>query len=155
VVCSIDFPHPLIGEQQLSFECSSQEFIKTVSRARTFGFLHDVETLQANNLALGGSLDNAVVLDEYGVVNPEGFRFPDEPVRHKLLDFLGDLGLMTYPVWGRFEVHCSGHSLNNAFARGLSENEASLLELVDLKNGNASMGYEKGQIPSQVPVTSA
>ncbi len=155
VTCTIDFPHPLIGQQQISLECSSRDFVKSVSRARTFGFLHDVETLQANNLALGGSLDNAVVLDEYGVVNPEGFRFPDEPVRHKLLDFLGDLGLMPYPVWGRFEVHCTGHSLNNAFARGLAANTDSLLELVDLKHEPLGQVQEQAPLSSQVPVTSS
>lgn len=155
IKCSIDFPHPLIGQQVTTLDWTPQAFIKTVSRARTFGFLHEVEMLQANDLALGGSLDNAVVLDDYGVVNPEGFRFPDEPVRHKLLDFLGDLGLMPYPVWGRFEVHCSGHSLNNAFARGLSENEASLLELVDLKEDHEAAVHEHAPVSSEFPVTSS
>ena len=155
VKCSIDFPHPLIGQQVTSLEWTPQAFIKTVSRARTFGFLHEVEMLQANKLALGGSLDNAVVLDDYGVVNPEGFRFPDEPVRHKLLDFLGDLGLMPYPVWGRFEVHCSGHSLNNVFSRGLSKNESSLLELVDLKKEHEAAVHDHAPVSSQIPVISS
>jgi UDP-3-O-[3-hydroxymyristoyl] N-acetylglucosamine deacetylase len=147
VTCTIDFPHPMIGRQMLSLDCTPQEFIRTVSRARTFGFLHEVESLQAHNLALGGSLDNAVVLDDYGVVNPEGFRFPDEPVRHKLLDFLGDLGLMPYPVWGRFEVHCSGHSLNNAFAKALAENRTSLLEMIELKKDPGSELLGHGAVP--------
>jgi UDP-3-O-[3-hydroxymyristoyl] N-acetylglucosamine deacetylase len=147
VTCTIDFPHPMIGRQALSLDCTPQEFTRTVSRARTFGFLHEVESLQAHNLALGGSLDNAVVLDDYGVVNPEGFRFPDEPVRHKLLDFLGDLGLMPYPVWGRFEVHCSGHSLNNAFAKALAENQASLLEMVELKKDPGAELLGQGAVP--------
>ena len=116
----IDFAHPLIGRQALSVEVTSESFIRHLAKARTFGFLKEVELLHKNGLALGGSLDNAVVLDEYGVVNPEGLRFADEFVRHKVLDFIGDMAVAPLPVEGHFIVSCSGHAMNNAFLRALT-----------------------------------
>lgn len=130
---TIDFPHPAIGVQSLSCELSPDLFKHGVAKARTFGFLRDVEQLQRNGLALGGSLDNAVVLDEYSVVNAEGLRFPDEFVRHKLLDFIGDMALLDKPLHGRFEVYCSGHSLNNAFLRAVYANSDIYLKEVVLR----------------------
>lgn len=129
---TIDFNHPLIGTQHMSFDLSPDEFIRHVAKARTFGFLRDVEALQRNGLARGGSLDNAVVLDDYAVVNPEGLRFDDEFVRHKILDFIGDMALLEFPLLGRFEVHCSGHALNNAFLRILDANRDIYLHEVTL-----------------------
>lgn len=129
---TIDFQHPLIGVQTMHFDLSPEAFVRAVSKARTFGFLRDVEAMQRAGLACGGSLDNAVVLDEFAVVNPEGLRFQDEFVRHKILDFIGDMALLELPLLGRFEVHCSGHALNNAFLRELSANRETYLEEVVL-----------------------
>jgi UDP-3-O-[3-hydroxymyristoyl] N-acetylglucosamine deacetylase len=112
----IDFPHPLIGRQRLSFELTPESFAR-VAYARTFGFAEDVAALRARGLALGGSLDNAVVLDEHGVLNAGGLRSTDEFVRHKILDFIGDMAMLPLPLTGRFTVICSGHSLNNEFLR--------------------------------------
>lgn len=129
---TIDFPHPLIGRQQMSLEITPQSFMGMLAKARTFGFLREVEYLRKNGLALGGSLDNAVVLDDYGVVNTEGLRFPDEFVRHKILDFVGDMAVLGAPLWGRFTVVASGHALNNAFLRHLWAGADEFLEEVVL-----------------------
>ena len=115
----INFPHPAIGVQRMSLEVTPESFA-TVAKARTFGFLRDVEMLQKSGLALGGSLDNAVVLDERGVLNKEGLRHDNEFVRHKLLDFIGDMAMLPLPLQGRFTVCCSGHALNNEFLRHIS-----------------------------------
>lgn len=129
---TIEFAHPRIGRQYLDFKVKSGDFERVLSRARTFGFMRDVEMLQQNGLALGGSLDNAVVLDEFEVVNPGGFRFDDEPVRHKILDFMGDMALMKFPLRADFQVYCSGHALNNEFLRYLYSNMDECLEEVSL-----------------------
>ncbi len=113
VDCTIDFKHPLISDQTYSLEFQESTYAKEISRARTFGFAKDVEKLQANGLARGGSLKNAIVVDEFSVLNPEGLRFPDEFVRHKLLDALGDVALMGRPVLGHLTVYKSGHALNH------------------------------------------
>lgn len=128
----ISFPHPRVGEQSLTMDITSDNFVNGLAKARTFGFLKDVEMLKRNGLALGGSLENAVVLDEYNVLNPEGLRFEDEFVRHKILDFIGDMAIYGLPLRGAFEVRCSGHGLNNAFLRALEENQAECLEKVTL-----------------------
>jgi UDP-3-O-[3-hydroxymyristoyl] N-acetylglucosamine deacetylase len=124
----IDFAHPLIGGQRLSFELTPEAFAREIAKARTFGFLKDVEMLQKNGMALGGSLDNAVVLDDYSLVNPGGLRFADEFVRHKILDFIGDMALMELPLFARFTVHCAGHALHNRFLRELSARRQTHLE---------------------------
>jgi UDP-3-O-[3-hydroxymyristoyl] N-acetylglucosamine deacetylase len=129
---TIDFNHPLIGRQTMAVEITPEAFAQDVAKARTFGFLREVEYLQANGLARGGSLDNAVVLDDYGVVNSEGLRFDDEFVRHKLLDFLGDMAVIGPPLVGRFEVFASGHQLNNQFVRYLDANREVYLDEVVL-----------------------
>lgn len=134
----IDFPHPLIGTQKFSFCEEEDSFVRELARARTFGFLQQVEGLQKKGLALGGSLENAVVLDEYAVVNAEGLRFSDEPVRHKLLDFIGDLSQLPCKLSGRFEVYCSGHSLNNKFVRALSLGAQELLQPLPAESGRQS-----------------
>ena len=113
---TIDFPHPSIGRQRQVLELTPASFAQ-VAKARTFGFLKDVEAMQARGLALGGSLNNAVVLDDNGVVNPGGLRYVDEFVRHKILDFVGDMSMLALPLQGRFTVTCSGHGLNNEFLR--------------------------------------
>lgn len=128
ITCTIDFPHPCIGRQLFSLELTPESFYRHLAQARTFGFLKDVEMLRQNGLALGGSLDNAIVLDQQSVLNTEGLRFSDEFVRHKLLDFIGDMAVLELPLLGDFELFCTGHALNNAFARELSENRDTYLE---------------------------
>ncbi|SFK48924.1 UDP-3-O-[3-hydroxymyristoyl] N-acetylglucosamine deacetylase [Desulfomicrobium apsheronum] len=130
----INFPHPQIGTQNFSFESTPLTFSHRIARARTFGFMKDVEWLQKNGLALGGSLENAVVFDDYGVVNPEGLRFADEMVRHKILDFMGDIAVGSHRIWGHFEVSCSGHDFNNKFMRYLFDNQSEFLDFVALED---------------------
>jgi len=108
----IDFQHPLLRNQEYELRFSGGDFVREISRARTFGFLRDVETLKANGLAKGGSLDNAVVIDDFRIINEDGLRFEDEFVRHKILDFIGDLSLIQFPIIGHFVVKKSGHFLN-------------------------------------------
>ncbi|HEY1088896.1 MAG TPA: UDP-3-O-acyl-N-acetylglucosamine deacetylase [Archangium sp.] len=110
--CTIDFKHPLISDQRYTLEFSDRSFIREVARARTFGFLRDVDKLRSMGLARGGSLENAVVVDDFSILNPEGLRFPDEFVRHKLLDALGDVALLGRPVIGALTVYKTGHALN-------------------------------------------
>jgi UDP-3-O-[3-hydroxymyristoyl] N-acetylglucosamine deacetylase len=114
----VDFPHPAIGAQRMTLNLTPESF-SAVASARTFGFLRDVEMLHKAGLGLGGSLDNAIILDDTDVLNPGGLRYENEFVRHKLLDFIGDAAMSPLPLQGRFTVHCSGHGLNNAFLRHL------------------------------------
>jgi UDP-3-O-[3-hydroxymyristoyl] N-acetylglucosamine deacetylase len=118
---SIDFDHPAFQARAKSatVDFSTTSFVREVSRARTFGFLRDIEALRQNNLALGGSLDNAVVVDDYRVLNDEGLRYEDEFVRHKILDAIGDLYLLGHSLIGSFRGHKSGHALNNRLLRTL------------------------------------
>lgn len=111
----IDFDHPVINAsaQQATLDFSSTSYVKEVSRARTFGFKADYEYIKANNLALGASLDNVIVLDDFKVLNEDGLRYPDEFVKHKILDAIGDLYLMGHGVIGAFTGYKSGHELNN------------------------------------------
>lgn len=111
--CTIDFRHPLISDQSFAMEFSDRAFTREIARARTFGFLRDVEMLQKVGLAKGGSLDNAIVVDEFAILNPDGLRFPDEFVRHKVLDAMGDLALFGYPVIGHLTVIKAGHALHH------------------------------------------
>jgi UDP-3-O-[3-hydroxymyristoyl] N-acetylglucosamine deacetylase len=114
---TIDFKHPLISDQAYKLELGERSFAKEISRARTFGFKRDVERMHRAGLALGGSLDNAVVVDDFNILNPEGLRFPDEFVRHKILDAVGDLALMGMPIIGHFSAVKSGHALNHQLVR--------------------------------------
>ncbi len=108
----IDFQHPMLRNQEYELSFSGGDFIREISRARTFGFLKDVQTLKENGFAKGGSLDNAVVIDDFRILNEDGLRYKDEFVRHKILDFIGDLSLSQSPVIGHFVVKKSGHFLN-------------------------------------------
>ncbi|MBS0290570.1 MAG: UDP-3-O-acyl-N-acetylglucosamine deacetylase [Proteobacteria bacterium] len=132
---TIDFDHPVIrsGGQNASLEFTAMAYIKMVSRARTFGFLADLEWLREKNLASGASLDNAIVLDEYRVLNEDGLRFDDEFVRHKILDAVGDLYLLGHPIIGAFHGVKSGHTLNNQLIRALLADQ-SAWEIVSFKN---------------------
>jgi UDP-3-O-[3-hydroxymyristoyl] N-acetylglucosamine deacetylase len=124
---SIVFEHPVLDRsaQYSTIDFAETSYVKEVSRARTFGFMQDVETLRSNGLALGGSLENAIVMDEYRVLNAEGLRYADEFVKHKILDAIGDLYLIGHPIVGAFSAHKSGHALNNKLVREvLSRREA-------------------------------
>jgi UDP-3-O-[3-hydroxymyristoyl] N-acetylglucosamine deacetylase len=123
----IDFNHPTFrnGSQQAVVDFSTTSFVKEISRARTFGFMAEVEALRAAGLARGGGLDNAVVLDDYRVLNDDGLRYEDEFVKHKVLDAIGDLYLLGRPLIGAFSAHKSGHALNNRLLQKLvAEQEA-------------------------------
>ena len=119
VTYNISYDHRLLGQQQMSFDLDEESFAEQIAPARTFGFLKDVEKLRAMGLAKGGSLDNAVILDEQGVMNSSGLRFEDEFIRHKILDFIGDISLAGSPVYGHFMVSRSGHTTNIKFLRQL------------------------------------
>jgi len=121
----IDFSHPLIRRQRYSVALAAEAFAREIAPARTFGFLQEVQYLQTHGLALGGSLDNAVVLDDSGILNPGGFRFPEECVRHKILDAVGDLALLGLALWGRLEVSRGSHELHYRFVQHLMEQEAA------------------------------
>lgn len=124
---SIDFNHPVFraGSQMAELDFSSTSYVKEVSRARTFGFMSDIEKLRAQNLALGGSPDNALVLDDYRIVNEDGLRYQDEFVKHKMLDAVGDLYLLGHSLIGAFSAHKTGHALNNQLLKALlAETEA-------------------------------
>lgn len=110
---TIKFSHPLIGTQNFVFEFSKQNFLKEIARARTFGFLKDVQMLRSMNLALGGSLENAVVIDDNKILNPEGLRYENEFVRHKILDAVGDLALVGAPILGDYTAFAASHDLNH------------------------------------------
>ena len=121
----IDFPHPAVGRQRYAFDISADTFTGEVASARTFGFKRDVDALRAAGLARGGAMDNAVVLDESGVLNEEGLRFADEFARHKALDALGDLALAGAPILGRYQASQPGHALNNVAVRALLADESA------------------------------
>jgi len=122
---SIEFDHPVFDQNNCHAEIdfSTTSFVKEVSRARTFGFMRDVELLRQKNLILGGSLDNAVVVDDYRILNEDGLRYADECVKHKILDAIGDLYLLGHSLIGAFKGHKSGHALNNTLIRELLLNE--------------------------------
>jgi len=122
---SIEFDHPVFNQNNCHAEIdfSTTSFVKEVSRARTFGFMRDVELLRQKNLILGGSLNNAVVVDDYRVLNEDGLRYADECVKHKILDAIGDLYLLGHSLIGAFKGHKSGHALNNTLIRELLLNE--------------------------------
>jgi UDP-3-O-[3-hydroxymyristoyl] N-acetylglucosamine deacetylase len=114
---TIVFAHPIIKTQRETFEFSCENFINNISRARTFGMLRDVDMLKRKGLVKGGSLDNAIVLDDFKVINPEGLRFKDEFVRHKILDTIGDISLLGYEIAGKITTYKSGHHLHNLLCR--------------------------------------
>ena len=124
---AIAFNHPVFesSRQSVSFDFASTSYVKEVSRARTFGFMQDVEAMRAQGLAMGGSLDNAIVMDEYRILNSDGLRYDDEFVKHKALDAIGDLYLLGHPIIGAFSGFKSGHALNNQLLRALLEDSAA------------------------------
>jgi UDP-3-O-[3-hydroxymyristoyl] N-acetylglucosamine deacetylase len=145
VTYSISFDHPLIRHQSRTMKITDETFVEEIAPARTFGFLKEVEMLRQKGLALGGSLDNAIVLGETGLLN-NALRFEDEFVRHKILDVIGDLSLVGYPVIGHLVAHRGGHALHTAFA-------ARILEEVDawrIVEGDAAVALPS--LPMGVPV---
>jgi len=140
----IDFDHPVLRKhrQQANLDFSTTSFLKEISRARTFGFLKDVESLRARELALGGSLDNSIVMDEFRVLNDDGLRFRDEFVRHKVLDAVGDLYLLGSCLIGEFSGFKSGHRLNNLLLRALLEQAECYEEVVFEEKHHSPVSYQ-------------
>ena len=143
VTFTIDFKHPAFKDhlKTSTMDFSSTSFVKEVSRARTFGFLKDIEFLRENNLALGGSLDNAIVVDDDKIINEDGLRYADEFVKHKILDAIGDLYLLGHSLIGEFEGYKSGHALNNKLLRTLLADKTAW-EMVSFENdGDAPISF--------------
>ena len=150
VTYSISFDHPLLRHQMRTLRMSEEAFVDEIAPARTFGFLREVEMLRQKGLALGGSLDNAVVLGETGILNAS-LRFEDEFVRHKILDVIGDLALVGHPLIGHLVAHCGGHALHAIFARRIVE-ETAAWRLVELPvEPLAEPGHES--VPAKGAVT--
>ncbi|MDQ6990209.1 MAG: UDP-3-O-acyl-N-acetylglucosamine deacetylase [Mariprofundaceae bacterium] len=139
---TLDYDHPLLHQCKVSIDFSNQAYTREVSRARTFGFLHEIEALQKSGLALGGSLENAIVLDQYRVINEGGLRYHDECVRHKVLDTVGDLSLAGLPILGAFEGMRTGHEMNHHLVEKLLNTpEAWIIE--DMVNATTSIEQHK------------
>jgi UDP-3-O-[3-hydroxymyristoyl] N-acetylglucosamine deacetylase len=139
----IEFDHPAFVDRPktASIDFSSTSFVREVSRARTFGFLNEIEMLRENNLAMGGSLDNAVVVDDYRVINEDGLRYDDEFVKHKILDAIGDLYLLGHSLIGAFHGYKSGHALNNQLLLALLADESAWEEVIFEKEQGAPISY--------------
>jgi UDP-3-O-[3-hydroxymyristoyl] N-acetylglucosamine deacetylase len=140
---TIEFDHPVFksSRQTAEIDFSSTSFLKEVSRARTFGFIRDVERLREQNLVLGGSLDNAVVVDDYRVLNEDGLRYEDEFVKHKILDAIGDLYLLGHSLIGAFTGYKSGHALNNLLLKKLLERPDEWEEVTFEDEAKAPISY--------------
>jgi UDP-3-O-[3-hydroxymyristoyl] N-acetylglucosamine deacetylase len=150
----IDFDHPLIRDQKFDLRFSGRDFVREISSARTFGFLKDVEMLKENGFAKGGSLDNAVVIDDFKILNEEGLRFNDEFVRHKILDFIGDLSIVGCPIIGHFVIDKSGHFLNQYMLQNLmaSEKYWKTVSLEDSQEfGDNKLEFPGFTLPELVP----
>ncbi|MCH9849837.1 MAG: UDP-3-O-acyl-N-acetylglucosamine deacetylase [Betaproteobacteria bacterium] len=142
---TIDFAHPVFegSGNNVKIDFADNSYISEISRARTFGFMHEVEYLRANGLARGGSLDNAIVLDEFRVLNTDGLRYEDEFAKHKVLDAIGDLYMLGHPLLGAFTAYKSGHGLNNQLIRALLA-DASAWEFVTFDDINeAPLGFKE------------
>lgn len=139
----IEFDHPLFNGccQEAALDFSTTSFVKEISRARTFGFMKDIEAMRAQNLALGGSLDNAIVIDDYRVLNEDGLRYRDEFVKHKILDAIGDLYLLGHSLIGSFHGYKSGHALNNQLLRQLVADESAWEEVTFDDPASAPISY--------------
>jgi len=139
----IEFDHPTFKKhsQVASMDFSTTSFLREVSRARTFGFMRDLEGLRARNLALGGNMDNAIVLDDYRVLNEDGLRYEDEFVKHKILDAIGDLYLLGHSLIGEFSGYKSGHALNNKLLRALINTQSAWQEVTFESLAEAPISY--------------
>jgi UDP-3-O-[3-hydroxymyristoyl] N-acetylglucosamine deacetylase len=140
---TIDFKHPAFKKSTANAEIdfSTTSFVKEISRARTFGFMKDIEYMRDRNLALGGSLDNAIVLDDYRVINDDGLRYENEFVKHKILDAIGDLYLMGHSIIGAYYAYKSGHGLNNLLLRALIADPSAWEEVCFEEEQNAPISY--------------
>ncbi|CCD30325.1 UDP-3-O-(3-hydroxymyristoyl) N-acetylglucosamine deacetylase (UDP-3-O-acyl-GlcNAc deacetylase) [Candidatus Glomeribacter gigasporarum BEG34] len=136
---TIDFPHPAVNRtrQQFEMDFAHTSYVREIARARTFGFVHEVEKMRALGLARGGSMDNVIVLDEYRILNNDGLRYDDEFVKHKMLDAIGDLYLAGHPLIGAYAAHKSGHALNNALLRELLA-QRDAYEIVHFEDSDAA-----------------
>ncbi len=148
---TIVFAHPAIKTQRFGFEFSCENFIHDIARARTFGFARDVDMLKRKGLIKGGSLDNAIVLDDYKVMNTEGLRFDNEFVRHKILDTIGDVSLLGYEIAGKITTYKSGHNLHNLLCRKLLETP-SAYEIVAASALKAEV-HEAHKLPQFITVS--
>lgn len=148
ITYDIEFNHKDIGSQSYHFKFSDVSYEEEIGAARTFGFLRDVEYLQARGLALGGSLKNAIVLDENRIINKEGLRFPDEFVRHKILDSIGDLALLGIPIIGHFVASKSGHHLNNLLLKELLLRKECWALVDNFSKEKTSLNRESLRVPS-------
>ena len=148
VTLTIEFDHPVFNRSAPTFEIdfAGKSYIDEIARARTFGFMQEVELMRAHNLGLGGNLSNAIVIDDTDVLNPEGLRYPDEFVRHKILDAIGDLYIVGHPIIGAFEGYKSGHAINNALLRAILADE-SCYEWVEFSN-DADLPSAFHELPS-------
>lgn len=147
VTCTIDFGHPSIGRQSYDLDINETTFARELSQARTFGFLKDVEAMRAKGLARGGSLDNAIVLDDGAVMNPDGLRFRDEFVRHKMLDALGDLVTLGMPLMGHVVLYKAGHDVMNKLVKKIIDSGDSYRRL--------ELGTEMPSVPAfEIPFSS-
>ena len=140
---TIKFPHPVINQQDYVLNFTKESYKSEISRARTFGFLHEVQYLRSKGLALGGSLENAIVLDEKKILNPEGLRFPDEFVRHKILDAIGDMSLIGMNFVGNYEAMAGSHDLNHKLTLELLKTPENyeVIELVGEKMAELEKAY--------------
>lgn len=148
----IDFDHPEIGVQRYETELLNGNFRHDIANCRTFGFLHEVQWMRSQGLALGGSLDNAILLDQQSVLNPDGLRREDEFIRHKLLDAIGDLYLAGGPILGAYNGHKAGHAINNAILHALFA-DAGNWDIVDLYDDAATAGYQPASAPQKIMAT--
>ncbi len=141
IAFGIEFDHPAFSPYTnfVEIDFSRTAFVREIARARTFGFMRDIEMLREKNLAMGGSMDNAIVLDDYRVLNPDGLRYEDEFVKHKILDAIGDIYQLGHPVIGAFYGHKSGHALNNQLVRALKAQPESY-ELVTFEHAEQPRG---------------
>ncbi len=140
---TIKFPHPVINKQEYVLEFTKESYKNEIARARTFGFLHEVQYLRSKGLALGGSLENAIVLDDKKILNPEGLRFPDEFVRHKILDAIGDMSLIGMNFVGNYEAMAGSHDLNHKLTLALLKDPQNyeVIELVGEKTAELEKAY--------------
>jgi len=145
---AIDFPHPVFGSENkhVVIDFALHSYVKEVARARTFGFMQDVEAMRAAGLALGGSLQNAIVLDETRILNAEGLRYENEFVKHKVLDAIGDLYLLGHPLIGEYAAFKPGHGLNNALARALLDRTDAFEIATFLADAEAPPAFQDWQL---------
>lgn len=151
ITLTIQFSHPVFARsaQTMTIDFADTSFLEAISRARTFGFMHEVEMMRQHGLGLGGSLDNAIVLDEYDVLNVDGLRYTDEFVRHKILDAIGDLYMLGHPLIAEFTGYKSGHALNNQLLRALLADE-SAYEWVEFATGSLDLPSAFSELKSIV-----